>query len=114
LSLAARVEDPLPDRRPALVCWLPCHATRVDGRFLVVCAVATPHAGLVAHAGHGALGLLHSRQLDEGLRLAVQVARLGRQRLGHGPKQCRGCSELLAGSGWRMWVVDVEVIIDVC
>jgi hypothetical protein len=50
--------------------------------------------------------------LDERLRLAVQVPRLGRRRSGHGSQQCRGCDELLAFSWGRARVVDVEVGVD--
>jgi hypothetical protein len=36
-----------------------------------------PHAPLLANAGRRALSLLHGRLLDERMRLAVQVSRLG-------------------------------------
>jgi hypothetical protein len=55
---------------------------------------------------------LHDRLLDERLRLAVQVPRLGRRRSGHGSQQCRDCDELLVCSWWRARVVDVEVGVD--
>jgi hypothetical protein len=55
---------------------------------------------------------LHGRLLDERLRLAVQVSRLGRRRSGHGSQQCRGCDELLACTWRRDRVVDVEVGVD--
>jgi hypothetical protein len=41
-------------------------------------------APLLVNAGLRALGLLHGRLLDERLRLAVQVPRLGRRRNEHG------------------------------
>jgi hypothetical protein len=50
--------------------------------------------------------------LDECLRLAVQVPRLGRRGGGHGPQQCRGSNELLARSRGRVRIVDVEVGFD--
>jgi hypothetical protein len=50
--------------------------------------------------------------LDERLRLAVQVPRLGRRGGGHGPQQRRGGNELLACSRGRVRVVDVEVSVD--
>jgi hypothetical protein len=55
---------------------------------------------------------LHGRLLDERLRLAVQVPRLGRRRSGHGSKQCRGCDELLALLWGSARVVDVKVGVD--
>jgi hypothetical protein len=55
---------------------------------------------------------LDGRLLDERLRLAVQVPRLGRRRGGHGPQQCCGGDELLALSQGRIRVVDVEVGVD--
>jgi hypothetical protein len=55
---------------------------------------------------------LDGRFLDERLRLAVQVPRLGCRRGGHGPQQCRGGDEILARSRGRVCIVDVEVGID--
>jgi hypothetical protein len=55
---------------------------------------------------------LHDRLLDERLRLAVQVLRLGRRRSGHGSQQCRSCDELLARSRGCVRVVDIEVGVD--
>jgi hypothetical protein len=55
---------------------------------------------------------LDGRLLDECLRLAVQVPRLGRRGGGHGPQQCRGSNELLARSRGRVRIVDAEVGVD--
>jgi hypothetical protein len=66
----------------------------------------------MANAGRRALGLLHGRLLDERLRLAVQVPRLGRRWSGHGSQQRRSRDELLARSWRRARVVDVEVGVD--
>jgi hypothetical protein len=66
----------------------------------------------LADAGHRAFGLLDGRLLDERLRLAVQVPRLGRRRGGHGPQQCRGGDEILARSWGHIWGVDVEIGVD--
>jgi hypothetical protein len=66
----------------------------------------------LADAGRRALGLLDGRLLDECLRLAVQVPRLGRRGGGHGPQQRRGGDELLARSQGRVWIVDIEVGVD--
>jgi hypothetical protein len=74
LSLFARVKDPLPDRRPTLVGRLPRGTARVDGCLLALSAAVVPRAGLMAYAGCRAFSLLHNRLLDEGMRLAVQVA----------------------------------------
>jgi hypothetical protein len=71
---------------PWLVGWLPCGAAYVDGCLLVLCAGVIPCAGLVAYVGRRALGLLHGRLLNEGLRLAAQVACLGRRWFGHRPE----------------------------
>jgi hypothetical protein len=65
------------------------------------------------NAGRRALGLLHSRLLDERLCLTVQVLCLGRRGSGHGSQQCRGCDEILACTRGRVRVVDVEVSVDV-
>jgi hypothetical protein len=66
----------------------------------------------LADAGRRALVLLDGRLLDECLRLAVQVLRLGRRGGGHGPQQHRGGDELLARSRGRVWIVDIEVSVD--
>jgi hypothetical protein len=55
---------------------------------------------------------LNGRLLDERLRLAVQVSRLGCRRGGHSSQQHRGGNEFLARSWGRIWVVDVEVGVD--
>jgi hypothetical protein len=75
-------------------------------------APIVPHATLLADAGRRAFGLLDGRLLDECLRLAVQVPRLGCRRGGHGPQQCRGGDELLARSWGRVWIVNIEVGVD--
>jgi hypothetical protein len=77
LSLSVRVKDPLPDRRPALVGRLPRGAARMDRCLLTLGATAIPRTALMAYARHRAFGRLHGRLLDEGLRLVVQVTRLG-------------------------------------
>jgi hypothetical protein len=51
--------------------------------------------------------------LDERLRLAVQVPRLGCRRGGNSPQQLRGGNELLVRSWGRIQVVNVEVGVDV-
>jgi hypothetical protein len=56
--------------------------------------------------------LLDGRLLDECLRLAVQVPRLGRRGVGHGPQQRRGSNELLARSRGRARIVDIEVGVE--
>jgi hypothetical protein len=56
--------------------------------------------------------MLRGRLLDECLRLAVQVPRLGRRRSGHGSQQCHSSDELLSRSWGRARVVDVEVGVD--
>jgi hypothetical protein len=66
----------------------------------------------MAYAGHQALGLLHGCLLDEGMRLAAQVACLRCRGFGHGLEQRRRCDELLAFSRWCVLVVDIEVGID--
>jgi hypothetical protein len=66
----------------------------------------------LADVGRRAFGLVDGRLLDERLCLAVQVPRLGRQGGGHGPQQCYGGDELLAGSRGRIRIVDVEVGVD--
>jgi hypothetical protein len=72
-------------------------------------APIAPLVPLLADAGRRSLGLLDGRLLNERLRLAVQVPRLGCRRGGHGPQQCRGGDELLTRSRGRVQVVDVEV-----
>jgi hypothetical protein len=78
LSLSVRVKDPLPDRRSTLVSWSPRRSIYLDGCLLALGAAAIPRAALMAYAGRRAFGLLYSRLLDECMRLAVQVSRLGR------------------------------------
>jgi hypothetical protein len=86
LGLPARVMDPLPGRRSALVGRLPCCAPCVNGRFWALSTAVVPRATLMAYAGRRALGLFHGHLLDERLRLAMQVSRLGHRRRGHGPE----------------------------
>jgi hypothetical protein len=86
LSLSACVKDLLPDRRPALVGRLRRGAAHVNGCLLALSVAVVPHAGLMVYAGRRAFNLLHGRLLDEGPRLAVQVACLGRRWLGRGPE----------------------------
>jgi hypothetical protein len=112
VGLDARVKDPLPDWRPALVRWPSRCAACVDGRVLVLCIAVALRVGLMAYAGHGALGLLHDRLFDKGLRLAAQVACFRRRWFGHGSEQRCHCDELLTCPGRRVRVVDVEVGID--
>jgi hypothetical protein len=112
LDLPARVKDPLPDRRLALVGGLPRRAARVNWRLRALRTPDVPRAPLLVNAECRALGLLHGRLLNECLRLTVQVPRLGRRGSGHGPQQCRGSDELLARSRGRAWVVYVEVGVD--
>jgi hypothetical protein len=71
LGLSARIKDPLPNWRWALVGWLPHRATCVDGCLLALGAAVILRAALLAYAGCQAFGLLHGRLLDERLRLAV-------------------------------------------
>jgi hypothetical protein len=71
LGLPARIKDPLPDRRSALVGLLPRRVACVDGRLLALGAAVVPHNALLAYVGCRAFGLLHGRLLDESLRLAV-------------------------------------------
>jgi hypothetical protein len=70
--------DPLPDRRSALVGWLPYRAICVDGCLLAL-GVVVSHAALLAYEGCRAFGLLHGRLLDKRLCLTVQVLRLERR-----------------------------------
>jgi hypothetical protein len=95
LVLPARIKDPLPDQRSALVGRLPHRAACVDGRLLALGAAVILRAALLAYAGCRAFGHLHGRLLDESLRLAVQVSRFGRRGRGPGPEQRRSCDELL-------------------
>jgi hypothetical protein len=78
LGLPARVKDSLPDRRAPWVGGPLCRAARVYRRFGALCAPVIPRAPLLADAGRRAFSLLNDRLLDERLRLAVQVSRLGR------------------------------------
>jgi hypothetical protein len=55
---------------------------------------------------------LHGCLLDEGLRLAVQVMRLGRRGRGHGSEKRRCCNELLTRARRHVWVVNIEVGVD--
>jgi hypothetical protein len=75
-------------------------------------STVVPRTTLLAYAGRQAFGLFHGRLLDERLRLAVQVSRLGRRGYGHGPEQRRGCDKLLARAWWRVWFIDVEIDVD--
>jgi hypothetical protein len=73
----ARVEEPLFGwRAPRVGGVLRC-STRVYRGFGPLCAPITPCVSLLTDAGRRALGLLDDRLLDERLRLAVQVSRLG-------------------------------------
>jgi hypothetical protein len=77
LGLLARVKDPLPDWCAP---WVggPFHrATRVYRWFWALRAPIVPRAPLLVDAGRRCFGLLDGRLLDERLRLAVQVLRLG-------------------------------------
>jgi hypothetical protein len=76
-------------------------------------APIVPRVSLLTDAGRRALGLLDGRLLDERLRLAVQVPRLGCRGGRHGPQQRCSGNELLARSRRRIRVVDVEVGINV-
>jgi hypothetical protein len=67
---------------------------------------------LLTDAGRRAFGLLKGRLLDERLRLAVQVSRLGRRGGGHGPQQCRSGNELPTCPWGCVQVIDVEVSVD--
>jgi hypothetical protein len=98
LGLPARVKDSLLDRRSALVGGLSRCNTHVTRRLGALHAPVVPRASLLADARRRALGLLHDRLLNERLRLAVQVLRLGRRGSRHGSQQCCSCDELLARS----------------
>jgi hypothetical protein len=90
LGLLARIKDPLPDQRFALVGWLPCRSARVDGHLSALGAAVIPRTALLAYAGCRAFSLLYDHLLDESLRLAVRVLRLAV----HGPEQRCCCDEL--------------------
>jgi hypothetical protein len=79
---------------------------------LTLSVAVIPRAALMAYAGRRAFGLLHSHLLNEGLRLAVQVAFLRCRGRGHGAEQCCRCNELLACTRRRVQVVDIEVSVD--
>jgi hypothetical protein len=86
LGLPARVKDPLPDWRAPWVGGAFRRATRVYRCFGALRAPVIPRAPLLTDAGRRAFGLLDGHLLDERLRLAVQVSRLGRRGGGHGPQ----------------------------
>jgi hypothetical protein len=86
LGLSSRAKDSLLDWRLALVGGLPRHTTIVNGRLRALRAPIIAHATLMANARCRAFGLLHSRLLDERLRVVVQVPRLERRWSGHGPQ----------------------------
>jgi hypothetical protein len=77
LGLPVRVEDPLLDRRAPWVGGTFRCASHVYRWFGALRAPVVPRAPLLADAGRRSLGLLNGRLLDERLRLAVQVLRLG-------------------------------------
>jgi hypothetical protein len=77
LGLPAHVEDLLLDRRAPWVGGTFRCASRVYRWLGALRAPVVPRAPLLADAGRRALGLLNGRLLDERLRLAVQVPRLG-------------------------------------
>jgi hypothetical protein len=56
---------------------------------------------------------LHGHLLDESLRLTVQVSHLKRRGRGHGPGQRRSRDELLARARWCVWIIYIEVGVDV-
>jgi hypothetical protein len=112
LGLPASVEEPFLGRRaPRVGGALNC-AARVHRELGALRTPIVPRAPLLADVGRRASGLLDGRLLDERLRLAVQVPRLGRRGGGHGPQKCRGGNELLACSRGRVRIVDIEVSID--
>jgi hypothetical protein len=78
LGLPARVKDLLPDRRASWVGGAFRSTARVYRCFGALRAPVLPCAPLLVDAGRQAFGLLHGRLLEEHLRLAVQVSRLGR------------------------------------
>jgi hypothetical protein len=51
VGLPARIKDPLPGRRSALVGWLPRSAARVDGRLLALGAAVVLRTALLVYAG---------------------------------------------------------------
>jgi hypothetical protein len=112
LGLPACVKDPLPDQRAPRVGGPFRRTSRVYRCFGALHAPVVPRAPLLTDAGRRAFSLLNGRLLDERLRLAVQVSRLGRSGGGHGPQQCRSTNKLLARSRGRVRVVDVEVDVD--
>jgi hypothetical protein len=112
LCLSARIKDPLPDRRSALVDWLPYRTICVDGYLLALDAAVVPRAALMAYARRRAFGVLHDRLLDKRMCLAVQVSRLGRQGHGHGSEQRCSYDELMTRTRRHVWVVDVEVDVE--
>jgi hypothetical protein len=85
LGVPARVKDPLLDRRVPWVGGAFRCAFRVHRWLGALRAPIVPCTPLLTDAGCRALGLLNGRLLDESLRLAVQVPRLGRRGGGHGP-----------------------------
>jgi hypothetical protein len=78
LGVPACIKDPLPDQRAPWVGGPFRRATRMHRCFGPLRAPIVPRAPLLTDAGRRAFGLLNSRLLDERLRLAVQVSRLGR------------------------------------
>jgi hypothetical protein len=80
VGFATCVNDPIPNRCSALVCWMACcfPLRRMDQGLLLRRAAVSPCVGLVADAVRGAFGLLHSGLLNEDLRLAAKVACLRR------------------------------------
>jgi hypothetical protein len=78
LGLPTRVKDPLPDQHAPWVGGPLRRAARVYRCFEALRAPVVLRAPLLAEAGRRALGLLYGCLLDERLRLAVQVLRLGR------------------------------------
>jgi hypothetical protein len=79
---------------------------------LALSVVVVLHTTLLAYVGCRAFGLLYDRLLDESLRLAVQVSRLGCRGRGHGSEQLRCCDEFLTRARWRVWVINIEVGVD--
>jgi hypothetical protein len=78
LGPPSRVEDPLLNWRPALIGGPLRRATCADGHLRAPHIPVVLRATLMANARHRAFGLLHIHLLDERLRVAVQVPRLGR------------------------------------
>jgi hypothetical protein len=112
LGLPARVEEsPLGRRESRVGGTLRCTAC-VHRELGALRALVVPRASLLVDAGRRTFGLLDSRLLDECLRLAVQVPRLGRRGGGHGPQQRCGSNELLAHSWGRARIVDIGVGVD--